>query len=219
MRDSNIAMMRRRTRLRSGLRRFFLGMRPRQRGGGVRLPVQGAGAENIDGSGGVIQSTVNCVVRDASPGPKEWHNAFWTGRQVVYGQVLRDDNELRFLSANLDVVAHEMFHGITNHTSRLEYAFQPGALNESYSDIFGTIVANVGKDPRLWNWQFGENLLVGDKPFRDLSDPTRFGQPAHMKQFQVLPNTRRGSVRTEPFDDCANVTFTADPVGLSSPSR
>jgi Zn-dependent metalloprotease len=148
--------------------------------------------DNIDGSGGVMQSTINCVVAQNSPGPKQWHNAFWDGQQMVYGQVLRG-NELRSLSANVDVVAHEMFHGITDHTSRLEYAFQPGALNESYSDIFGTIVANLGNDdPRSWDWLLGEDLLVGDKPFRDLSDPTRFGQPAHMNQFRVLPNTRAG---------------------------
>jgi Zn-dependent metalloprotease len=148
--------------------------------------------DNIDGSGGAMLSTVNCVVADASPGPKQWVNAFWNGRQMVYGQVLRG-TELRSLSANIDVVAHEMFHGVTDHTSRLEYAFQPGALNESYSDIFGTIVANLGQnDPRSWDWLLGENLLAGDKPFRDLSDPERFGQPAHMNQFRVLPNTRAG---------------------------
>jgi bacillolysin/neutral peptidase B len=148
--------------------------------------------DNIDGNGGAMLSTVNCVVADASPGPKQWVNAFWNGRQMVYGQVLRG-TELRSLSANIDVVAHEMFHGVTDHTSRLEYAFQPGALNESYSDIFGTIVANLGQDdPRSWDWLLGENLLAGDKPFRDLSDPERFGQPAHMDQFRVLPNTRAG---------------------------
>ena len=104
---------------------------------------------------------INCVVADASPGPKQWINAFWNGRQMVYGQVLRGD-ELRSLSANIDVVAHEMFHGVTDHTARLEYAFQPGALNESYSDIFGTIVANRGEDdPRSWDWLLGENLLIG----------------------------------------------------------
>lgn len=148
--------------------------------------------DNIDGNGGAMLSTVNCVVADASPGPRQWVNAFWNGRQMVYGQVLRGD-ELRSLSANIDVVAHEMFHGVTDHTSRLEYAFQPGALNESYSDIFGTIVANLGvADPRSWDWLLGEKLLAGDKPFRDLSDPARFGQPAHMDQFQVRPNTRAG---------------------------
>jgi Zn-dependent metalloprotease len=148
--------------------------------------------DNIDGSGGAMMSTINCVVGDNSPGPKQWHNAFWDGRQMVYGQVLRGD-ELRSLSANIDVVAHEMFHGVTDRTSRLEYAFQPGALNESYSDIFGTIVANSGNDdPRSWDWLLGERLLVDDQPFRDLSDPARFGQPAHMDDFQLLPNTRAG---------------------------
>ncbi len=148
--------------------------------------------DNIDGQGGAMVSTINCVVAEDSPGPKQWINAFWDGGQMVYGQVLRPDG-LRSLSANIDVVAHEMFHGVTDHTSRLEYALQPGALNESYSDIFGTIVANVGNDdPRTWDWLLGEKLMVGDKPFRDLSDPTRFGQPAHMDDFKVLPNTRAG---------------------------
>jgi bacillolysin/neutral peptidase B len=111
---------------------------------------------------------------------------------MVYGQVLRG-TELRSLAANLDVVAHEMFHGVTDHTSRLEYAFQSGALNESYSDIFGTIVANWGnEDPRTWDWLLGERLLPGDQPFRDLSDPPRFGQPAHMDDFRVLPYSRAG---------------------------
>jgi len=148
--------------------------------------------DNIDGRGGMLKSTINCVVAAASKRPNEWVNAFWNGDQMVYGQVVRPDG-LRSLSANVDVVAHEMFHGVTDHTSRLEYALQPGALNESYSDIFGTIVANLGNDdPRTWDWQLGEKLMVGDKPFRDLQDPTKFGQPAHMDQFKVLPNTRPG---------------------------
>jgi Zn-dependent metalloprotease len=149
--------------------------------------------DNIDGTGGAMMSTINCVVAGASRGNNEWRNAFWNSRQMVYGQVLRNNGELRSLSANLDVVAHEMFHGVTDHTSRLEYAFQSGALNESYSDIFGTIVANSGKDdPRAWDWLLGENLLPDDQPFRDLSDPPRFHQPEHMNDFQVRPNTKDG---------------------------
>jgi len=147
---------------------------------------------NIDDRGGLMASSINCVVAEDSPGPHQWVNAFWNGQQMVYGQVLRPDG-LRSLSANLDVVAHEMFHGVTDSTSRLEYAFQSGALNESYSDIFGTIVANRGNDdPRTWDWLLGEKLLPGDKPFRDLSDPPKFGQPDNMDDFRVLPNTRAG---------------------------
>ncbi|WP_405064949.1 M4 family metallopeptidase [Kribbella sp. NBC_01510] len=148
--------------------------------------------DNIDGSGGTMRSTINCVVQEDSPGPEQWENAFWNGEQMVYGQVLRTDG-LRSLSANVDVVAHEMFHGITEHTARLEYAFQSGAMNESISDIYGVYVSNLGKaDPRKWDWELGENLLDGNKPFRDLSDPPRFGQPDHMRDFKDLPYTRRG---------------------------
>jgi Zn-dependent metalloprotease len=148
--------------------------------------------DNIDDRGGAMRSTVNCVVAQDSPGPKQWVNAFWNGEQMVYGQVKRPDG-LRSLAANVDVVAHEMFHGVTDHTSRLEYAVQPGALNESYSDIFGTIVANLGNDDtRTWDWLLGQDLLPGNKPFRDMADPTRFNQPAHMRDFRKLPNTRAG---------------------------
>ena len=149
---------------------------------------------NIDDQGGAMVSTINCVVVDADDGEQEWHNAFWTGqlKQMVYGQVRRGE-ELRTLAANIDVVAHEMFHGVTDSTARLEYHVQSGAMNESYSDIFGTIVANRGNDdPRTWDWNLGENLFVGDEPLRDLSDPPRFGDPAHMDDFVVKPDDRGG---------------------------
>jgi len=148
--------------------------------------------DNIDGSGGMMVSSVNCVVRQDSPGPRQWANAFWNGTQMVYGQVQRPDG-LRSLAANLDVVGHEMFHGITDHTARLEYLLQPGAMNESYSDIFGTVIANRGNDdPRTWNWQIGENLLPGDRPLRDMADPGRFRQPDHMDRFVRRPATEEG---------------------------
>lgn len=149
---------------------------------------------NIDDRGGAIVSTINCVVASASPGPNEWHNAFWTPdhRQMVYGQAL-DNGVLRSLSINLDVVTHEMFHGVTDATARLEYARQSGALNESCSDIFGVIVTNLDNpDPHKWNWEVGEGVLPGGEPLRDLSDPPRFDQPDHMRDFRVLPNTLNG---------------------------
>jgi Zn-dependent metalloprotease len=147
---------------------------------------------NIDDRGGPIISTINCVVAEDSLGQNQWRNAFWNRRQMVYGQMLHD-GKLQSLSANIDVVGHEIFHGVTDHTSRLEYAVQSGALNESYSDIFGTIIANQGNpDPRTWDWLLGERLLPGDKPFRDVSDPPRFGQPDHMDDFRVMPDDQDG---------------------------
>ena len=154
---------------------------------------------NIDNQGGLMKSSVNCVDMSRSPDGKEWVNAFWNGEQMVYGQ-RHDGAGFLSMSVSLDVVGHEMFHGVTDMTSRLEYALQSGALNESYSDIFGVIIANQpAPDPRTWKWQIGAGLRPDGEPFRDMSDPTLRGQPAHMRNFRVLPNTREsdhGGVHT-----------------------
>jgi Zn-dependent metalloprotease len=147
---------------------------------------------NIDNQGGLMRSSINCVDASESPDGKEWINAFWNGEQMVYGQ---RHNGAGFLSMSvaLDVVGHEMFHGVTDMTSRLEYAFQSGALNESYSDIFGVIIANHPiADTSTWNWKIGAGLRANGQPFRDMSDPPLHGQPAHMQNFKVSPNTRAG---------------------------
>jgi len=139
-----------------------------------------------------MNSSINCVVASESNDGKQWFNAFWNGKQMVYGQRL-DGAKVISLSVDLDVVGHEMFHGVTDSTARLEYAVQSGALNESYSDIFGIIIANFSNpDPRTWNWKVGEGLSPSGKPFRDMQNPTLFGQPDHMKKFKVLPNTQKG---------------------------
>ena len=114
---------------------------------------------NIDNKGGPMNSSINClVVEDSEPG-KVWRNAFWDGKQMVYGQV-QFKGSLLSICADLDVVAHEMFHGVTDNTSRLQYAKQSGALNESYSDIFGVIVANFSKAKiDDWNWSSGSGWI------------------------------------------------------------
>ena len=147
---------------------------------------------NIDNQGGLMRSSINCVDRSESPDGKEWINAFWNGRQMVYGQRHNGGGFLSMAVA-LDVVGHEMFHGVTDMTSRLEYAFQSGALNELYSDIFGIIIANQPvADPRTWNWKIGTGLQADGQPFRDMSNPPLHRQPAHMRNFKVRPNTRQG---------------------------
>jgi Zn-dependent metalloprotease len=150
---------------------------------------------NIDNQGGALVSTVNCVVsRNNSLGQKQWLNAFWTPRrrQMVYGQVLHGSS-LRSLAVNLDVVGHEMFHGVTNDTSRLEYLNESGALNESYSDIFGILISNFDKpDIAKWDFQLGENLTANDRPLRDLRKPSLFNQPEHMSKFKVTPSDSGG---------------------------
>jgi Zn-dependent metalloprotease len=143
-----------------------------------------------------MNSSVNCVVVSARrPGdpPRQWRNAFWNGTQMVYGQTVQGNGTLLSMSIDLDVVGHEMFHGVTDSTSKLAYMFQSGALNESYSDIFGTIIANFSNPNILsWTWEIGSGLGAGGAAIRDMSNPKRFGQPEKMADFRILPNTRNG---------------------------
>jgi Zn-dependent metalloprotease len=144
---------------------------------------------NIDNVGGPIVSTVNCVIRrfERPPGSRIWLNAFWNGTQMLYGQV-PFDGRLKSLASSLAVVAHELFHGVTGHTARLIYQGETGALNESYSDIFGTIVSNWA-EPNIakWDWLIGDGVSSALKALRCMRDPTLFGQPKLMKDFKVLP--------------------------------
>lgn len=145
--------------------------------------------KGIDDEGGPLISSINCVRRT---GAQEWKNAAWISTQMIYGQRLLD-GKLRSYAVARDIVAHEIFHGVTEHTARLDYFAESGALNESYSDIFGILISNAGNpDVGTWNWQIGEELDVTGLPLRDLSDPEKFKQPAHMKDFKDLPLTQAG---------------------------
>lgn len=148
---------------------------------------------NIDDHGGPMSSSINCVAKRYSQDGRQWFNAFWNGKQMVYGQRL-DGKSYLSLSVDLDVVGHEMFHGITEFTARLEYVSQSGALNESYSDIFGVIIANLGvtSDVKKWDWEIGEGLSANGKPFRNMQNPPLYKQPDHMKDYQHLPETEDG---------------------------
>jgi Zn-dependent metalloprotease len=147
---------------------------------------------NIDNMGGRVVSTVNCVVKqfEEPPGSRVWLNAFWDGAQMLYGQEQLDDGQLRSMASSLSVVAHELFHGVTGATARLVYLGETGALNESYSDIFGTLIANGARpDITEWKWQVGCGVET-----RDMQDPTLHGQPRLMKHFIDAPLTPKGDL-------------------------
>jgi Zn-dependent metalloprotease len=154
----------------------------------------------LDGAGGPFVSTINCLSVDEYTTTNEWHNAAWVlGTQMVYGQQMVS-GKLRSWAAAKDIVAHEMTHGLTEHTARLEYRNETGALNESYSDIFGVIIANAHQsDIDKWDWEIGEKVDSSGMPLRDLSDPARrvsdpnrCDQPAHMKNFLVTKEDHGG---------------------------
>ncbi|MFF4837554.1 M4 family metallopeptidase [Streptomyces sp. NPDC001315] len=126
------------------------------------------GRDGIDGKGGSVYSVVN-----VSSNGKDYANAFWDGSKMVYGHM-----DGVPLSVGLDVVGHEMTHGVTEHSAGLVYLNQSGALNEAISDYFGNAMETADKgvamdDPT--SGLIGEYLCNGTKPLadcalRDLND-------------------------------------------------
>jgi bacillolysin/neutral peptidase B len=140
----------------------------------------------LDNQGSPFVSTVNCV---EEPNTKVWDNAAWVGGiQIVYGQSDMGNGDLRSWAVALDMVAHEMTHGLSENTARLEYKGQSGALDESYADIFGVIVNNFEKPIAKWDWRIGKDVTADGQPLRDMKRPGKFQQPAHMDDYEKLPN-------------------------------
>ncbi len=142
---------------------------------------------SVDGKGMMLVSVVNVYSSDGNNEPHPtWRNAMWWQKVMWYGEVGG-----KSLAAHLDVIAHELTHGITESTSRLIYRDLPGALNESFSDIFGVIIHNwypASPEPVVtWNWQIGAGLDVGGGPLRDFANPALAGQPDHFSQYHKLP--------------------------------
>jgi Zn-dependent metalloprotease len=151
------------------------------------------GRNGVDDQGSALVSSINCVDPSDSTDGKQWPNAAWVRTQMVYGQVLESDGTFRSFSVGLDVVAHEIYHGVTDRSCRLEYAKQSGALNESFSDIFGILISNRNEaDIGKWNWEMGEDLDKKGTPLRELSNPEKYKQPAHMSDYAYQPNTVYG---------------------------
>jgi len=143
--------------------------------------------DGVDDKGMDLTSVVNCTYSDEES-PPDWHNAVWWQGRMWYGQVRGNREQLQSYARFLDVIAHELTHGVTEYSSNLVYQGESGALNESFSDILGIIISNwytVGADSDVaeWSWQLGAGLGEGGLPLRDLSDPTRTHDPAHMKDY------------------------------------
>jgi Zn-dependent metalloprotease len=145
--------------------------------------------QGIDNMGGPVRSSINCVEESDT---KVWDNATWYRNQMMYGQS-EVAGDLRSWALDKDIVAHELTHGITDATARIEYLGESGALNESYSDIFGVLVANSDEpDVKKWNWLIGEGVFGPKTALRDMRKPEEFGQPSHMDNYQKLPKTENG---------------------------
>ncbi len=148
---------------------------------------------SIDGEGMHLVSTVHYQ--------QGYDNAFWNGEQMVYGDgdedLPADERLFNRFTVALDVIGHELTHGVTQFEAQLTYYEQPGALNESFSDVFGSLVKQrkLNQTADQADWLIGEGLFtsnVAGKAIRSMKDPGsayddpvlgKDPQPGHMKKY------------------------------------
>lgn len=151
------------------------------------------GRNSIDGKGLRLDSTVHYM--------KGYDNAFWNGRQMVYGDGDEDQPAAQRLfnrfTIAIDIIAHELTHGVTEYEAKLNYFTQSGALNESMSDVFGSLVKQYQRNQTAAeaDWIIGEGLFTSNvqgvgirslkAPGTAYNDPVlgKDPQPGHMKDY------------------------------------
>ncbi|MEU9111417.1 M4 family metallopeptidase [Streptomyces sp. NPDC048483] len=109
------------------------------------------GRKSIDGAGLPLDATVHYG--------EKYDNAFWDGERMVFGD---GDNDLFVdFTIAVDVIGHELTHGVTQYTANLDYQGQSGALNESVSDVFGSLIKQyaLGQSAEEADWLIGSGLL------------------------------------------------------------
>ncbi|NUP73061.1 MAG: M4 family metallopeptidase [Sinomonas sp.] len=142
---------------------------------------------SLDGAGLALEGTVHYGVG--------YDNAFWDGTRMVFGD--GDGKVFNSFTTSLSIIAHELGHGLLQHTSELVYEGQSGALNESFADIIGVMVDQHarGQTAAEGTWIIGEGIFapgvkgVGVRslaaPGTAYDDPVlgKDPQPAHMDGF------------------------------------
>jgi Zn-dependent metalloprotease len=142
---------------------------------------------SIDTRGMKLDSTVHYG--------EDYNNAFWNGTQMVYGD--GDGEIFQRFTKSIDVIGHELTHGVTQYEAALEYEGQAGALNESFSDVFGSLVKQYALEQRVdkADWLIGAGLFTKKikgialrsmkEPGTAYNDPTigKDPQPGHMKNY------------------------------------
>jgi Thermolysin metallopeptidase, alpha-helical domain/Thermolysin metallopeptidase, catalytic domain len=157
------------------------------------------GRESVDGHGLALVSSVHY--------DQNYDNALWNGQQMIYGD--GDGTTFRGFAGALDVIGHELTHGVTQFTAQLPYQGQAGALNESMSDVFGSMVKQWSKGQTVdqADWLIGADIFTPSfkgRALRDMANPgtayddPTFGkdqQPAHMRDYvQMDPDDDNGGV-------------------------
>ncbi|MDF7814967.1 M4 family metallopeptidase [Hymenobacter sp. YC55] len=151
---------------------------------------------SIDAKGMDMSATVHYDYR--------YNNAFWDGTQMVFGD--GDGFIFNRFTLSIDVIGHELAHGVTEHTAGLEYHDQPGALNESLSDVFGSLVKQraLGQTAEQADWLIGAGLFTSSikgTALRSMKAPgTAYDdwligkdpQPDHMSKYDTTTSDNGG---------------------------
>ena len=175
--------------------------------------------DGLDGDGTRLRASVHFG--------EQYLNAFWDGRQMVFGD--GDGVLFRGFTAAVDVIGHELGHGIISDEGQLAYVYEPGALNESLADVFGSMVKqfHLGQAAHEADWLIGDQLLtskVQGKGLRSLAAPgTAYDdpvlgkdpQPAHMRHF-VRTREDNGGVHVN--SGIPNRAFYLASIGIGGPS-
>jgi len=127
------------------------------------------GRNSVDNTGMTLMSSVHYGVR--------YNNAFWNGSQMTYGD--GDGSVFVDFTQGNDVIGHELTHGVTQYTLGLVYANEPGGLNESISDVFGSMFRQwqAQQDVKAADWLIGRDILgpaakaKGFTCLRDMANP------------------------------------------------
>ena len=135
---------------------------------------------------------------------RQLNNAFWDGSRMLFGD--GDEQVFTDLTKSLDVIGHELTHGVTQYTAALEYEGQPGALNELISDVFGSLLKqwSLGQDAAAADWLIGAEVFtpdIGADALRSMKAPgTAYDndllgkdpQPDHMDRYNHTSSDHHG---------------------------
>jgi Zn-dependent metalloprotease len=148
--------------------------------------------DSLDGRGLPLVASVHYDV--------DYDNAFWDGTQMVFGD--GDGVYFNAFTGSVDVIGHELTHGVTSYTAGLTYVGQSGALNESVSDVFGSLVKqmHLGHGAQDADWLIGDEIFTSKvhgvalrsmkAPGTAYDDPVlgKDPQPADMDGYVDLPH-------------------------------
>jgi Zn-dependent metalloprotease len=130
------------------------------------------GRDSIDGAGMQLIATVHHR--------QKYNNAFWNGTQMAYGD---GDEKIFSTFIEASVIGHEMSHGVVQFSGGLTYQGQPGALNESFSDVFGSMIRQYAEKTGVCeaDWLIGKGILgpeISGEALRSMKMPgTAYNDP------------------------------------------